>query len=129
MVKPFSVQELLARVRAILRRAESRENLRTFESGELKIDFDRRTVSVRGVRIRLTPKEFELLRFLVANKGKVLRHRSLLQAIWGSHYADERQYLRVYISQVRKKIEPDPSRPLFICTDPWVGYMFEPPAA
>jgi len=86
-------------------------------------------VFVRGATIRLTPKEFELLRFLVANKGKPLRHRKLLQAIWGPNFGEERQYLRVFISQLRKKIEPDPSRPLFICTEPWVGYRFESPAA
>jgi two-component system KDP operon response regulator KdpE len=125
MVKPFSVQELLARVRALLRRAASPENPRTFESGELKIDFDRRAVFVRGARTRLTPKEFELLRLLVANKGRPLRHRRLLQAIWGPNSCDERQYLRVFISQLRKKIEPNPRRPSFICTDPWVGYRFE----
>ena len=119
MVKPFSVQELLARVRALLRRAPSPENPRTFESGELKIDFDRRAVFVRGARTRLTPKEFELLQLLVANKGRPLRHRRLLQAIWSPNSCDERQYLRVFISQLRKKIEPDPSRPSFICTDPW----------
>jgi two-component system KDP operon response regulator KdpE len=112
MVKPFSVQELLARVRALLRRAGSTEDPQTFESRDLKIDFDRRVVSVRGARIRLTPKEFELLRFLVANKGKALRHRRLLQTIWGPNYGDERQYLRVFISQLRKKIEPNPSQPV-----------------
>jgi two-component system, OmpR family, KDP operon response regulator KdpE len=127
VVTPFCVQELLARVRALLRRAGFTENPRTFESGGLRIDFDQRTVSVRGTTIRLTPKEFELLRILVANRGKPLRHRRLLQAIWGSNYGDERQYLRVFISQLRKKIEPDPSRPVFICTHPWVGYRFEQP--
>jgi two-component system KDP operon response regulator KdpE len=121
MVSPFSVKELLARVRALLRRVGQTENPETFESGEFKIDFERRIVSVRGARVRLTPKEFELLRFLVANKGKALRHRSLLKAIWGPNCCEERQYLRVFISQLRKKIEPDPSRPLLICTDPWVG--------
>jgi two-component system, OmpR family, KDP operon response regulator KdpE len=87
MLKPFSVQELLARVRALLRRVGPTENPRTFESGDLKIDFDRRMVSVRGAKIRLTPKEFELLRFLVANKGKALRHRRLLQAILGAPFS------------------------------------------
>jgi two-component system, OmpR family, KDP operon response regulator KdpE len=129
MVKPFSVEELLARVRALLRRTGSTENPRAFESRGLKIDFDRRLVSVRGSRIRLTPKQFELLRFLVANQGKALRHRRLLQAVWGPNCCEERQYLRVLISQLRKKIEPNPSRPLFICTDPWVGYRFELPSA
>ena len=103
VVTPFCVQELLARVRALLRRAGSTENARTFECGGLKIDFDLRTVFVRGATIRLTPKEFELLRFLVANKGKPLRHRKLLQAIWGPNFGEERQYLRVFISQLRKK--------------------------
>jgi two-component system KDP operon response regulator KdpE len=125
MVKPFSVQELLARVRALLRRAVSPENPRTFESGQLKIDFARRAVFVRGARTRLTPKEFDLLQLLVANKGRPLRHRRLLQALWGPNSCDERQYLRVCISHLRKKIEPNPSRPSFICTDPWVGYRFE----
>ena len=128
VVTPFCVQELLARVRALLRRAGSTENPQIFESGGLKIDFEQRKVAVRGATIRLTPKEFELLRFLVANKGKALGHRKLLQAIWGPHSGEERQYLRVFISQLRKKIEPDPSRPLFICTDPWVGYRFELPS-
>jgi two-component system KDP operon response regulator KdpE len=129
VVTPFCAEELMARVRALLRRAGSMESARTFECGGLKIDFDLRTVFVRGATIRLTPKEFELLRFLVANKGKPLRHRKLLQAIWGPNFGDERQCLRVFISQLRKKIEPDPSRPLFICTEPWVGYRFESPAA
>ena|SRR6202035_2706531 len=101
------------------------ENPRTFQSGELKIDFDRRAVFVRGARTRLTPKEFELLQLLVANKGRPLRHRTLLQTIWGPNSCDERQYLRVFISQLRKKIEPNFRRPSFICTDPWVGYRFE----
>ncbi|MGA9511818.1 MAG: response regulator transcription factor [Candidatus Sulfotelmatobacter sp.] len=129
VVTPSCVQELLARVRALLRRAGPTENPATFECGGLKIDFDLRTVFVRGATIHLTPKEFELLRFLVANKGKPLRHRKLVHAIWGSNYGDERQCLRIFISQLRKKIEPDPSRPLFICTDPWVGYRFEPAPA
>lgn len=128
MVKPFSVQELLARVRALLRRAVSPENPRTFESGQLKIDFARRAVFVRGARTRLTPKEFDLLQLLVAHKGRPLRHRRLLQALWGPNSCDERQYLRVCISHLRKKIEPNPSRPSFICTDPWVGYRFELPS-
>jgi two-component system, OmpR family, KDP operon response regulator KdpE len=91
MVSPFSLREFLARVRALLRRVVQTERPEIFESGELKIDFERRIVSVRGARVRLTPKEFELLRFLVANKGKPLRHRSLLQAIWGPNCCEERQ--------------------------------------
>jgi two-component system KDP operon response regulator KdpE len=127
VVKPFGVQELLARIRAVLRRAASPESSPSFESSQLKIDFERRTVFVRGERTHLTPKEFELLRLLVTNQGKPLRHRRLLQAIWGPDYGDETEYLRVFISQLRKKIELNPSQPQFICTDPWLGYPFEPP--
>jgi two-component system KDP operon response regulator KdpE len=128
VVKPFGVQELFARIRAALRRAASAKNLPGFESSQLKIDFERRTVFVRGERTHLTPKEFELLRLLVTNQGKPLRHRRLLQAIWGPDYGDETEYLRVFISQLRKKIELNPSQPQFICTDPWLGYRFELPS-
>jgi two-component system, OmpR family, KDP operon response regulator KdpE len=127
LVKPFGVQELLASIRAALRRAPATENSPSFESNGLKIDFERRTVFVRGERKHLTPKEFELLCLLVKNRGKPLRHRKLLQAIWGPDYGDETEYLRVFISQLRKKIERNPSQPQFICTDPWLGYRFEPP--
>jgi len=128
VVKPFGVQELLARIRAVLRRAASTENSPSFECNELKIDFERRTVFVRGERTYLTPKEFELLRLLVTNQGRPLRHRRLLQAIWGPDYGDETEYVRVFIRQLRKKIELNPSEPQFICTDPWLGYRFEPPS-
>jgi two-component system KDP operon response regulator KdpE len=128
VVKPFGAQELLARIRAALRRGALTDNLPSFESSELKIDFERRTVFVRGQRTHLIPKEFELLRLLVTNQGKPLRHRRLLQAIWGPDYGDETEYLRVFISQLRKKIELDPSQPQFICTDPWIGYRFEMPS-
>jgi two-component system KDP operon response regulator KdpE len=128
LVKPFGMQELLARIRSILRRAGSTKGLPNFECSELTIDFERRVVFVRGKRIRLTPKEFELLRLLVANQGKPLRHRRLLQAIWGPDYGDETEYLRVFIAQLRKKIEVDPSQPQLICTDPWLGYRFELPS-
>jgi two-component system KDP operon response regulator KdpE len=128
VVKPFGVQELLARIRAALRRIGSTEHQPCFESDQLKIDFERRTVFVRGARTHLTPKEFQLLGLLVANQGKPLRHRRLLQAIWGSEYCDATEYLRVLISQLRKKIELNPSQPQFICTDPWLGYRFEPPS-
>ena len=128
VVKPFGVQELLARIRAVLRRVASTEDSPSFESNELKIDFERRTVFVRGEKTHLTPKEFELLRLLVTNQGKPLRHRRLLQAIWGPEYGDETEYLRVFISHLRKKIELNPSQPQFICTDSWLGYRFEPPS-
>ena|ERR1700722_1487510 len=101
----------------------------TFESGDLKIDFDRRTVVVRGKKVRLTPKEWEVLQLLVTNQGKPIRHQMMLQSIWGSAYGRETQYLRVFIRQLRRKIESNPSRPELICTEPWLGYRFETPTA
>lgn len=128
VVKPFGSEELLARIRAALRRAAPSETLPPFASGDLKIDFERRVVSVKGEPVRLTPKEFELLRHLVANQGKALPHRRLLQAVWGPDFGEETEYLRVFINQLRKKIEPQPRHPRYIHTEPWVGYRFEPPA-
>jgi two-component system, OmpR family, KDP operon response regulator KdpE len=129
VVKPFSMDELLARIRAALRRASPSEAMPPFESRDLEIDFERRKVVARGKPVRLTPKEFELLRFLIANEGKPLTHRRLLQAVWGPDYGDETEYLRVFVNQLRKKIEPDPRRPRYIHTEPWVGYRFEIPNA
>jgi two-component system, OmpR family, KDP operon response regulator KdpE len=128
VVKPFSMEELLARIRAALRRTSSGESLPTYVSEDLEIDFDRRKVLVQGLPVRLTPKEFDLLRHLVANPGKPIEHRRLLQAVWGPDYGNETEYLRVFINQLRKKIEPDPAHPKYIHTDPWVGYRFEPAA-
>lgn len=129
VVKPFSMEELLARIRAALRRASSAEPLPVFESSELQIDFERRKITVNGKAVRLTPKEFDLLHRLVASAGKPISHRRLLQAVWGPDYGKETEYLRVFINQLRKKIEPDPSHPRYIHTDPWVGYRFEAPHA
>lgn len=128
VVKPFGSEELMARIRAGLRRAAPAESLPPFVSNDLTIDFERRSVLLKGEAVRLTPKEFELLRHLVANQGKAQGHRRLLQAVWGPDYGEETEYLRVFINQLRKKIEPDPKNPRFIHTDPWVGYRFEPPA-
>src|SRR6267143_862330 len=128
VVKPFSMEELLARIRAALRRTSSGEPIPTYVSSDLEIDFERRKLLVQGRPVRLTPKEFDLLRHLVANQGKPLEHRRLLQAVWGPDYGNETEYLRVFINQLRKKIEPDPSHPKYIHTDPWVGYRFEPAA-
>src|SRR5271169_1320217 len=128
VVKPFGSEELMARIRAGLRRSAPSEAMPPFVSGDLKIDFEKRSVMVKGEPVRLTPKEFELLRHLVANQGKAQAHRRLLQAVWGPDYGDETEYLRVFINQLRKKIEPDPKNPRFIHTEPWVGYRFEPPA-
>jgi two-component system, OmpR family, KDP operon response regulator KdpE len=129
VVKPFGVEELLARIRAALRRAAPGDAPPAFVSDELSIDFEKRAVTVKGGPIKLTPKEFELLRQLVANTGKSQAHRRLLQAVWGPDYGEETEYLRVFINQLRKKIEPDPQHPRYIHTEPWVGYRFEPPAA
>jgi two-component system, OmpR family, KDP operon response regulator KdpE len=127
VVKPFGSEELMARIRAGLRRGASSEVLPPFVSGDLKIDFEKRAVLVKGETVRLTPKEFDLLRHLVANQGKAQGHRRLLQAVWGPDYGEETEYLRVFINQLRKKIEPDPKKPRYIHTEPWVGYRFEPP--
>jgi two-component system, OmpR family, KDP operon response regulator KdpE len=128
VVKPFGVEELMARIRAALRRAAPEDTTPPFVSDELSIDFEKRHVTLAGNPVRLTPKEFELLRQLVANQGKAQGHRRLLQAVWGPDYGDETEYLRVFINQLRKKIEPDPRNPRYIHTEPWVGYRFEPPA-
>jgi two-component system KDP operon response regulator KdpE len=125
IVKPFGIEELLARIRAALRRTTPAEPVPSFVSDDLEIDFERRKVLVRGNPVRLTPKEFDLLRHLVAGQGKVVEHRRLLQAVWGPDYGNETEYLRVFINQLRKKIEPDPAHPKYIHTDPWVGYRFE----
>jgi two-component system, OmpR family, KDP operon response regulator KdpE len=128
VVKPFGAQELLARIRAALRRSAPEETTPAFVSNDLQIDFAKRAVALNGNPIRLTPKEFELLRHLVANQGMALSHRRLLQAVWGPDYGEETEYLRVFINQLRKKIEPDPRHPRYIHTDPWIGYRFEPRA-
>lgn len=125
VVKPFATQELLARIRAALRRSPSNEPMPSFVSKDLRIDFERRNVAVQERPVRLTPKEFDILRLLVANEGKAVPHRTLLQAVWGPDYGEETEYLRVFINQLRKKIEPDPRHPRYIRTEPWVGYRFE----
>ncbi len=128
VVKPFGSEELMARIRAGLRRSATAESIPSFVSHDLTIDFDKRLVMAKGQPVRLTPKEFDLLRYLVANQGRSLGHRRLLQAVWGPDYGDETEYLRVFINQLRKKIEPDPREPRYIHTEPWVGYRFEAPA-
>lgn len=127
VVKPFSMLELLARIRAALRRVLPLDNLPAFVSKDLRIDFEARRVTVRGRQVHLTPKEFDVLRQLVANRGRPLTHRRLLQTVWGPDYGDEPEYLRVTINQLRKKIETNPARPQLILTEPWVGYRFEAP--
>lgn len=129
VVKPFGMQELLARIRAALRRTLPQDKVPAILSKELSVDFEARRVRVQGREVHLTPKEFELLRQLVANQGKPLTHRRLLQSVWGPDYGNEPEYLRVTINQLRKKIERDPAHPKFILTEPWIGYRFEPPTA
>jgi two-component system, OmpR family, KDP operon response regulator KdpE len=126
VVKPFGMEELLARIRAALRRYQAAEGTpAVFQSKDLLIDFERRSVLVRGKPVRLTPKEFDLLRHLVEHQGKPLPHRALLQAVWGPDYGEETEYLRVFINQLRKKLEANPNKPRYILTEPWVGYRFE----
>ena len=126
MTKPFGPEELMARVRATLRRSLGRETVLhgQLSRGGLVIDFDRHRVQRGDDEIRLTPKEFELLTLLVTHSGRVLTHRSILKSIWGSPARDQPEHLRVLMGQLRKKIEPDPSRPRYLLTEPWVGYRF-----
>lgn len=125
VVKPFGIEELLARIRAALRRYAPADALPAFESKDLTIDFATRQVRAKEKDVHLTPKEFEVLKHLVANLGKPLTHRRLLQAVWGPDYGDETESLRVVINQLRKKIEADPAHPKYILTEPWVGYRFQ----
>jgi two-component system KDP operon response regulator KdpE len=127
VVKPFGIEELLARIRAALRRYAPGDAIPTFNAKDLTIDFESRQVVVRGRDVHLTPKEFDVLKHLVGNLGKPLSHRRLLQAVWGPEYGEETESLRVVINQLRKKIENDPARPKYILTEPWVGYRFAPP--
>jgi two-component system KDP operon response regulator KdpE len=127
IVKPFAIGELLARIRAALRRSNPEEPLPGIELPELRIDFEKRTVDVRSVRVHLAPKEFEVLRFLVIHQGKPVTHKRLLQTVWGPDHGGETESLRVVISQLRKKIEKDPTHPIYILTEPWMGYRFQSP--
>lgn len=127
VIKPFGIEELLARIRASLRRHPSADSLPPFVSKELSVDFELRRVTVSGEEVHLAPKEFEVLRHLIANLGKPVTHRRLLQIVWGPEYGEETENLRVVINQLRKKIEKDPSQPKYILTEPWVGYRFQPP--
>jgi two-component system KDP operon response regulator KdpE len=129
VVKPFGMEELLARIRAALRRYAPGETLPSFVSKDLTIDFESRLVTVRDREAHLTPKEYDVLKHLVANQGKPLTHRRLLQAVWGPDYGEETESLRVVINQLRKKLEGNPARPKYIITEPWVGYRFQAPRA
>jgi len=127
VTKPFGMDELLARVRASLRRVpEESEPTAIVEVGDLKLDHSRRIVSVMGKDVHLTPKEFELMAYLIENHDRVITHRKLLTKIWGGDYTEQTEYLRVFIGNLRKKIEPAPSKPRYIVTEPWVGYRCVP---
>jgi len=125
VTKPFGMDELLARVRAVLRRL-SATNDRVLVVGDVTIDIDEHRVVVGGKEIRLTPKEFDVFKYLVNNAGKVVTHRALLQTVWGWESTDQTEYLRVFINQLRRKIEMDASHPRYLMTEPWVGYRFVP---
>ncbi len=126
VTKPFGPEELLARVRAALRRSLTASEPASGQMvrGEIVIDFDRHRVSRGGEEVRLTPKEFELLVLLAQRAGQVVSHRTILKAIWGPNAVDQPEHLRVLMGQLRKKLEPDPARPRYLLTEPWVGYRF-----
>lgn len=128
VTKPFGINELLARVRATLRRAphDMIEPQTLIEAGDFCIDLAAHSVKVKRREVHLTPKEFELLVYFVRNAGKVITHRTLLAAIWGGNFTEQTEYLRVFIGQLRKKLEADASKPQYILTEPWIGYRFNP---
>jgi two-component system KDP operon response regulator KdpE len=127
ITKPFGMNELLARVRANLRRIPAgNEPDAVIEIGDFRIDTAAHKVTVRRSEVRLTPKEFELLVYLARHSGKVVTHRALLGAIWGGQSTEQVEYIRVFVGQLRKKLEPESSPPRYIVTEPWVGYRFEP---
>jgi len=129
ITKPFSMPELLARIRAALRRMPQSPEAgpQRIALENVEIDFQIRKVIVHGAEVRLTPKEFDLLRYLVVHPNKAIPHRELLQAVWGPDYGEQVEYLRVFVKQLRRKIEPHPEKPRYILTEPWVGYRFNLP--
>ncbi|HEU4834579.1 MAG TPA: response regulator transcription factor [Pyrinomonadaceae bacterium] len=128
VTKPFGIDELLARVRASLRRASApaanEATQTTLDSGDFHVDLETREITVRDKSIHLTPKEFDLLVYFIKHSGKVLTHRTLLAALWGGNYVEQNEYLRVFVGNLRKKIEPDAASPRYILTEPWIGYRF-----
>lgn len=126
VTKPFGMDELLARVRAGLRRAPAEKEETQISVGNFSVDLSKHLAIVGGEEIHLTPKEFELLVYLVKNHDRVLTHRTLLAAIWGPNFTEQTEYLRVFLGNLRKKIESNPAKPVYILTEPWVGYRFNP---
>ena len=127
VTKPFGIDELLARLRAAMRRVEPSSEP-VLEIGELRIDLEKRAVSVDGRLVQLTPHEFDLLRLLALNEGKLMTHAAILREVWGRAYSEESHYLHVYVSQLRRKIEPEPTRPRYILTEPGAGYRLVTPS-
>ena len=129
VTKPFNTPELLARMRAALRRSPWASSTAStpLTLGDVVVDFAARRVVTRGRHARLTPKELDVLRYLAAHANAAVTHRELLQAVWGPDYGDEVDYLRVVVNQLRKKIEPTPSEPRYLLTEPWVGYRLDVP--
>jgi two-component system KDP operon response regulator KdpE len=127
VTKPFGIDELLARVRAALRRGNAGEpEVASFDAGDFRVDLDGRRVIARGQEIRLTPKEFDLFVYMARHPSRVITHRTLLEAVWGEASQEQPEYLRVFMGQLRKKLEHDPSNPRYLVTEPWVGYRFNP---
>jgi two-component system KDP operon response regulator KdpE len=127
VTKPFGTDELMARVRAALRRRGTAEvEQASFEAGDFRVDMDSRRVHISGREVRLTPKEFELFVYMARHPSRVLTHAALLEAVWGEASQEQPEYLRVFMGQLRKKLEPDPSNPVYLVTEPWVGYRFNP---
>ena len=127
VTKPFAVDELLARLGAVLRRATTAGSV--IEVGELVVDLEKRAVTIAGRAISLKPREFELLRYLAQNEGKLLTHSMIVREVWGSRHGDESRYLHVHVSQLRRKIEHDPARPRYLLTEPGAGYRLVNPVA
>ncbi len=128
ITKPFGIDELMARVRAVLRRAPATADqlVKVLQAGDFHADLESHSVKVHGAEVHLTPKEYELLVYFIRHPSKVLTHRTLLGAVWGGDYVEQTEYLRVFIGQLRKKIEADSSKPRYILTEPWIGYRFNP---
>jgi two-component system, OmpR family, KDP operon response regulator KdpE len=122
LVKPFSMEELMARIRVAQRHAQPHQDEPVFTSGDIQVDFARRLVTRDGEVVKLTPTEYALLRLMIQHAGKVLTHQQILKAVWGPEYVHETHYLRVYFAQLRQKLEDDPTRPRFLLTEPGVGY-------
>jgi two-component system KDP operon response regulator KdpE len=125
LTKPFGVGELLARIRVALRHAYHADNEPVVQIGKMRVDLSRRAVSIDGQEISLTPNEYDLLKILIQNAGKVITHRQLLRNVWGSDYGSENHILRVNISNLRHKIEPDPAQPTYILTESGIGYRIK----